>query len=111
MIAILLVLNYTMLGLGYLGEINVLDKYTAFGASFVSFFIMYFLIYKYYLCKKYHFTNYVLYFIYFASWTFYGIAYLVEPETKNIIMNTLDLISKGIVGLGIWAYFTRIIVR
>ena len=110
-IGIVLLLNYAMLGLGYLGEINTIDKSTAFITSFVSFFAMYYLIYKYYLCTKYHFPNYVLYFIYFVAWTFYGIAYLLEPETKNIVMNTLDLISKGIIGIGIWAYFTHIIVR
>lgn len=110
-IGLLIVLNYAMLGLGYMGEVNKIDKNTAFYSSFISFFAMFYLIYHYYIRPKFNFPNYVLYFTYLIVWTMYGVVYLLDYETKNIALNALDLISKGIVGLGIWAYFTRIIVH
>jgi hypothetical protein len=33
-----------------------------------------------------------------------------NEEYKNIVMNVLDCIAKCFVGLGLWAYFTKLIV-
>jgi len=106
----IILLNYSMLGLGYLGETNRLDKMTAMVSSFVSFFIMYAMVFYYYVKPKYRLSNYVLYFMYFLVWSVYGIAYVLDEESKNILFNALDLISKGLIGIGLWIYFTRIVV-
>ncbi len=106
----ILFLNYGMLGLGYLGESRQLDKTVAMITSFISFFTMYALIFYMYLKPKYSASNYVLYFMYLVIWSMYGVAYVLDEETKNITFNALDLISKGLVGIGLWVYFTRIVV-
>jgi len=109
-IAIVLVLNYVMLGLGYLGEINHLNKCAASGTSFVAFFMMYLIIFYHYIRPKYNLPNYLFYTLYLIIWTAYGLVYFFEEETKNICFNILDLISKCLIGLGLWFYYTKIIV-
>ena len=106
----ILLLNYSMLGLGYLGETKQLDKTVAMATSFLSFFTMYALIFYSYVKPKFSLSNYVLYFMYFVVWSFYGVAYVLDEETKNLVFNALDLISKGLIGIGLWIYFTRIVV-
>jgi len=39
----------------------------------------------------------------------YGLVYMLSEDYKNIAMNLLDLTAKCFVGLGLWAYFTKII--
>jgi len=109
-ISIVIVLNYTMLYLGYLGETNVLEKCAAAGASFLAFFMMYSVIFYYYIKPKYNLPNYVFYSLYFVVWTLYGIVYFLEEETKNNAFNALDVFSKCLIGLGLWFYYTKIIV-
>jgi len=107
---IVLLLNYAMLGLGYLGESNRLDKTVALVTSFVSFFMLFILIFYTYIRPKYSLSNYVLFSLYVVIWSLYGLAYVLEEEPKNILFNTLDLISKCLIGIGLWVYFTRIVV-
>jgi len=106
----ILLLNYSMLGIGYLGESRQLDKTVAMMTSFLSFFTMFALIFYMYVKPKYSLSNYVLYFMYLVIWSMYGVAYVLDEQTKNITLNALDLISKGLVGIGLWVYFTRIVV-
>lgn len=110
LIATLIVLNYSMLYVGYLGETKVLQRPIAAGASFVAFFSMYLLLFYQYIKPKYNLPNYVLYTLYLVVWTTYGIVYFLDEETKNISMNVLDVISKCFIGLGLWFYYTKIIV-
>jgi bacteriorhodopsin len=105
-----LLLNYSMLGLGYLGETKTIDKSVATVTSFISFFTMFALIFYKYIKPKYSLSNYVLYYMYLAVWSMYGVAYGLDEETKNILFNALDLISKGLIGIGLWIYFTKIVV-
>ena len=109
-ITIVIVLNYIMLYLGYLGETNVLDRCLAAGASFIAFFIMYAVLFYYYIKPKYNLPNYVFFSLYFVVWTAYGLVYFLEEKTKNIALNGLDVFSKCFVGLGLWFYYTKIIV-
>jgi bacteriorhodopsin len=107
---VILVLNYLMLGLGYMGENNTIDKTVAWSTSFLSFFAMFSLIYYYYVRPKYSLSNSVLFWLYLGVWSLYGVAYVLNEEYKNVLFNTLDLISKCLIGLGLWVYFTRIVV-
>lgn len=109
-IAQVIVLNYIMLYLGYLGETNVLEKCIAAGASFLAFFVMYAIVFYHYIKPKYDLPNYVFYTLYFVVWTGYGLVYFLDEETKNIAFNVLDVFSKCFIGLGIWLYYTNIIV-
>jgi bacteriorhodopsin len=102
-------LNYLMLYFGYLGETKVVERWVADIAGFVAFFAMFGIIYVTYVLPKYFFSNYILYGIYLFVWSLYGLVYLFQEEYKNIAMNILDFIAKCFVGLGLWAYFTKII--
>lgn len=109
-ISAVIVLNYIMLYLGYLGETDVLDRCIAAGTSFIAFFIMYAIIFYYYIQPKYNLPNYLFYTLYFVVWTSYGMVYFLEEETKNTAFNALDVFSKCFIGLGLWFYYTKIIV-
>lgn len=109
-ITAILLLNYVMLGLGYLGEIDKIDKMTAASISFFSFFTMFGVIYSYFIHPKQRFVNYVLYAFFLVIWSMYGIVYFFQEETKNICFNVLDVFSKCMIGLGLWVYFTKIVV-
>ena len=99
-------LNYLMLGVGYLGETQRLPRIEASVIGFIPFFIMFWLIYG--LVGK-SVANKVLFWLYFVVWSMYGLVYLLDEETKQILINLLDLISKCFIGLGLWAYYTQII--
>jgi len=48
----------------------------------------------------------VVYLIFVALWSIYGIAYLMDEKTKNFIYNILDVLAKCFVGVFLWLYFT-----
>lgn len=105
---IILLLNYGMLGLGYMGEIGTLSKFTANGIGFVFFAGLFGYLYNMFLAGQYNFDNMLLYFVFFILWSLYGIVYFFDEVTKNVSFNILDLFSKCFVGIFFWAYFTKI---
>jgi len=109
-ITVIVFLNYVMLGFGYLGEINTLDKMTAASSSFMALFAMFATIYYYFIHPKQRYVNYILYAFFFIVWSMYGIVYFFEEETKNIFLNVLDVFSKCLIGIGLWVYFTKVVV-
>jgi len=108
-IGLIVALNYIMLYLGYLGENQMMDRTTSMVSGFVAFFIMFGIIFLTFLKPKYSLANYVLYGVYVVVWSLYGIVYMWNEEYKNIATNILDLTAKCFVGLGLWAYYTKII--
>jgi len=108
-IVTIIVMNYAMLYLGYLGEINYLNKFAAMTLGFIPFFIMFGIIFMNYVLPKYRLANYILYFLYFTVWSLYGVAYMFSEEYKNVYMNILDCIAKCFIGLGLWVYYIRVI--
>lgn len=106
----LLVLNFTMLYIGYAAEIGMLNRWTACVAGFIPFFIMFAIIFIVFIKpSKVKGINTGLYWLYVVVWTMYGIVFMWSEEYKNIAMNILDCISKCFVGIGLWAYYTKII--
>lgn len=99
-------LNYLMLGVGYLGETQRLPRIEASVIGFIPFLFMFWLIYG--LVGK-SVANKILFWLYFVVWSMYGVVYLLDDETKQILTNVLDLIAKCFIGLGLWAYYTHII--
>jgi hypothetical protein len=108
-IGLIVLLNYIMLLFGYLGEIKRIGRNIAMFLGSVVFLIMYFIIYTNYVKPKKTTANYILFGMYFIVWSLYGIVYLFDEETKNLITNILDLTAKSIIGLGLWVYYTKII--
>jgi bacteriorhodopsin len=104
----IVVLNFIMLFLGYLGETNKINKNTAMATSFIAFFTMFLIIYINFVQPKYSLFNYILFSFFFVIWTIYGLIYKLQEENRSIIYNVLDLISKCFVGIGLWAYFAEI---
>ena len=105
----ILVMNFLMLFFGYLGETNRMDRKVADGLGFLAFFAMFGYIYKEYVQPKYSIDNYVLFSLFVVIWSLYGYAYLLPDIQKNLFMNYLDLTAKCLIGIGLWAYYTKIL--
>jgi len=105
----LVLLNYSMLAIGYLGEINILPKLYASIIGFIPFFIVFYLIYLTFIKKHNSLANKVMFYLYVTIWSLYGVVYLFDEELKNICFNILDLTAKCFVGLGLWGYYTHIL--
>jgi bacteriorhodopsin len=105
---VLMFLNYCMLFAGYLGEIGYLHRLLANILGFIPFILMFSIIFILFVMPKFMLDNYILFFVYLFLWAMYGVVYLFNEEYKNICLNILDLIAKCFVGLGVWAYYTKI---
>lgn len=103
-------LNFGMLYTGYLGEKDTISKTTGCIVGFVFFAALFALIYYTFVKGSSNKFNFILFGIYFVIWGLYGFVYLLDEENKNIIYNILDLTAKCFVGLGLWTYFTKILV-
>jgi bacteriorhodopsin len=103
----LVVLDYFMLYFGYLGETNQMERITANIIGFIGYIGIFVLIFKNYVKNsKFNYTFFTLYAIIWAS---YGVVYFLDDYNKNLVMNWLDLIAKSLVGIGMWAYFTKVV--
>jgi bacteriorhodopsin len=108
-IVLIMIFNYIMLYIGYLGETKVLDRFTACIGGFVPFFIVFYLIFTNYVVISKGLSKYWLFLFYLFFWSMYGFVYLLEESYKNIAMNILDCISKCLVGIALWMYYIKII--
>jgi len=106
---LILIMNYTMLYIGYLGEKKKLTRNMADILGYIAFHGLFGYIYYCYVYPKYVYENYMLFSIYMTIWSIYGLAYLLNEVNKNVAYNVLDLVAKCLVGLGLWAYYTKII--
>uniref|UniRef100_A0AB39JEI9 Bacteriorhodopsin n=1 Tax=Florenciella sp. virus SA2 TaxID=3240092 RepID=A0AB39JEI9_9VIRU len=110
---LILLLNYGMLGSGYLGEKDQLNKLFANIIGFVFFGLLYgFMYYRYLLKTKNgnNKNNQLLFGAFFILWSMYGIFYLTKESFKNVGYNILDLFSKCFVGIYFWSYSSNIFV-
>lgn len=106
-----ILLNFGMLFSGYLGEKGTLSKKAGCALGFLFFLVLFGLIYVSFVRGSGKMFNYVFFGLYVVIWSIYGVTYLLDEETKNIVYNVLDVTAKCFVGLGLWAYFTKIIVE
>lgn len=102
-------LNFGMLYTGYLGEKNTISKQSGCIFGFIFFIALFGLIYFSFVKGSKAF-NFMLFGIYVLIWGLYGFVYLLDEENKNIMYNILDVTAKCFVGLGLWTYFTKILV-
>jgi len=102
----LIVLNWGMLLFGYLGEERILSKMAGCGLGFVFFIAMLYTLYSCCVPAKANPTVFILFGI---IWSFYGIAYLLDEESKNIAYNVLDVISKAIFGVVLYLYYGKVL--
>jgi len=106
----ILLLNYSMLFMGCLGEFGYLNRLVAFIVGFFPFVAMFWVIYTQFVKPKYSFTNYAFFGVYLVVWSLYGLFYLVEENWKNIGMNILDCIAKCMIGNFLFVYYSKMIV-
>jgi len=99
MMLVIIILDYIMLLFGYLGELNVIDRWSSMILGFLPFFIIFYLIFNTFMLKSYNLFNYLIFGIYFIIWTGYGVSYIFEEKTKNILTNIFDSISKAVVAI------------
>jgi bacteriorhodopsin len=109
-ILLVFLLNYLMLYIGYLGEIGQIDRLWACIIGFVPFVIMFGLIYRNFILPVYNLSNYIIFSLFVGIWSLYGVFYMMEKSVQNIGLNILDCLAKCLFGLGLWAYFTKIVV-
>jgi len=107
--ALTILFNYMMLYIGYLGETEKLERMIADILGFLAFFVTFGIIFMQYVLPRFNRDNYILFALYVSVWGMYGIAYIFDELNKNILMNYLDLISKCLIGIGLWIYYTKII--
>lgn len=107
---IVLILNYGMLGFGFLGENGIMDKKIANVIGFIFFIAMYGFIYMTYIHGFKDNDNLMLFLVFFILWALYGVVYWLNEQHKNTGYNILDLFSKCFVGIFFWAYFTKSLV-
>jgi bacteriorhodopsin len=106
----IIILNFIMLYIGYLGETGKMSHQTAMIIGFIPFILLFSIIFINFVKPKYILANYVFFTVFVSIWSIYGIAYMFNEEYKNITMNVLDCLAKCFVGLGLWAYYSKIIV-
>jgi hypothetical protein len=87
-----------------------MNKNVAFITSFICFFLLFGLIAYTFLRGKYSLANIVIFSLFFIIWGLYGIVNKLDEKNKNIGYNILDAIAKCLVGIILWAYFTKILV-
>lgn len=110
---IILIMNYAMLGFGYLGEIGKLPRLIANAIGFIFFISLYgFIFVKYMMTDNRtiinNSDNNLLFYSFLVLWSLYGVFYQMGDSFKNIGFNILDLFSKCFVGIYFWSYSSGI---
>lgn len=103
-VCIIVLLDWFMLLLGYLGEIGHIDRSIAFYIGFAPLLVIFCIIYQVFFTRTFILFNAVLFVLFIIFWGLYGIGYLLELEPRNYLMNILDLLSKSGFGL-LFAYY------
>jgi len=106
-IRIIVLCNFLMLLFGYLGEINVLDRYTASILGFVFFIAAFYTIYINYAINSQ--TGRRLFKILASVWTLYGIVYYFPPIYQNMSLNALDVVAKNFFGIFLYYKITQVL--
>jgi bacteriorhodopsin len=108
--ALILFFNFLMLGFGYVGEIDLLNRTLANFIGFIFFFLTYGTIWKLFMTgSKVTKQSKIIFFLYLGLWSLYGVFYQTNEKTKMIGYNTLDLLAKAFIGIFFWLYLTKIV--
>lgn len=91
------VLNWLMLLLGYLGEMKIIPVLVGVFIGFIPFLIYYYLIYVNYVTPNT--TGYLMFWYFFVFWALYGFVAVLPYYIKNACYNILDLFSKNFFGI------------
>ena len=89
-----------MLLFGFLGEMNILNRYLSLSLGTLFFLLSFNIIYQYY--GKLNDDNKDLFYFIFIVWALYGVSYLFNYQYRNASYNILDIFSKNFYGLYIF---------
>jgi bacteriorhodopsin len=110
MFAVIVLLNFAMLGAGYFGEVGKIDQRAAMGIGFAFFVALFGFVWCALMVGDdsggaaiFVFTVFVL------VWSMYGVVYMLPPKERNVSYNILDLVAKCLVGIFFWTYFTGVL--
>lgn len=105
----IVLLNAMMLASGYLGETQRIPEHYAGVLGFVFYIAMLYVMW-FGIVRDSNVPHHRNVFIVFGTiWSFYGIAYYLDETKKNIMYNTLDVVSKSIFGLFMWLYYGGVV--
>jgi len=102
----IVLLDWAMLLAGYMGEIGVIPRITGFLAGFAALLTVFYVMVTYAIPKG---SNLSAFYVFVFLWSMYGVAYMQDEETKNLMYNVLDVNSKALFGIGLWAYFGKVL--
>jgi len=109
--ALILVFNFLMLGFGYFGEVDLLNRTLANFIGFIFFFLTYGTIWKLFMTgSRVTKQSKIIFFLYLGLWSLYGVFYQTNEKTKMIGYNILDLLAKAFVGICFWLYLTKTVI-
>ena len=109
--SLILFFNFLMLGFGYVGEIDLLNRTLANFIGFIFFFLTYGTIWKLFMRgPKVTKQSKIIFWLYLGLWSLYGVFYQTNEKTKMIGYNILDLLAKAFVGLFFWLYLTKTVI-
>lgn len=94
---VIILLNWLMLFFGYIGELGKLNTKISTFFGFIPFIMMFYIIYQKY--AQYTSIGISTFYYFVFVWSLYGIASLMNYQTKNIMYNILDLFSKNFFAL------------
>ena len=98
----IIVYNFFMLLFGFLGEVNILNKFVSIPVGFVFFALSFYTLYVKFVGTE--LINQYLFVFLFVVWGLYGFAAMFPTIIKNISYNVLDLIAKNFYGIFIYFY-------
>ena len=94
---VIIIMDWSMLLFGYLGEINILSILSSTILGFIPFIIMFYIIYNKF--AQVNTTTLQMFWYFVVVWGLYGIAALFNYKWKNTAYNILDLFAKNFCGL------------
>jgi bacteriorhodopsin len=103
----ILLLDWAMLFMGYLGETGKMTRLVANISGFIPFIALFTMIHIQFVGSG----SALLYWYYLVIWTLYGLVYFLPNLRKNLIYNVLDLVAKAFVGIGLWFNYSKILSR
>ena len=92
-----LLLNWSMLLFGYLGEMRTIPVLLGVFLGFIPFLIYYYIIYVNYVTQNT--SGYLLFWYFFFFWSLYGFVAVLPYYLKNSCYNILDLFENNFFGI------------
>ena len=90
-------LNWSMLLFGYLGEMKIIPVLLGVFLGFIPFVIYYYIIYVNYVTQTS--SGGLLFWYFFFFWSLYGVVAVLPYYVKNSFYNILDLFAKNFFGI------------